>query len=187
MRAWPAISNTPYRLHAEMHLQLVKTHACCEQVQSRFAATCCGRMRMLAGAVHSALYHAVRCPPECSPFCWTTTITKPIKFIATHRIDQWMYCSSLTWDAFCDGMAVLRFAFLLLPVSCRVSGAGNSTSTCTALAPESPNDVDAVQTNVQWSTAADLSGSQVAVGYRQVYSQVRCLHKTWSILLYIIF
>lgn len=63
---------------------------------------------------------------------------------------------------------------LLLSSSRGLDGAGNSTSTCTALAPESPNDVDAVQTNVQWSTDADLSGVQTAVGYRQVYSQVRC-------------
>lgn len=54
-------------------------------------------------------------------------------------------------------------------------GAGNSTSTCTGRAPKEPNDINAVETNVQFSTDPTLAGSTVAVGYRQTYSQVLAL------------
>lgn len=47
---------------------------------------------------------------------------------------------------------------------------------CTGDAPKTPNDIDNVQTNVQYSTSPDLTGALTVVGYRQTYSQVRvCL------------
>ena len=52
------------------------------------------------------------------------------------------------------------------------SAAGNTTSTCTADAPNEPNDIDAVETLVQFSTSSTLAGATNATGYRQVYSQV---------------
>lgn len=49
--------------------------------------------------------------------------------------------------------------------------ASNSTSMCTGDAPKTPNDIDNVQTNVQYSTSPDLTGALTVVGYRQTYSQ----------------
>ncbi|KAL3152817.1 hypothetical protein ABBQ38_012398 [Trebouxia sp. C0009 RCD-2024] len=49
--------------------------------------------------------------------------------------------------------------------------ASNDTSTCTARAPKEPNDIDAVETMVQWSTDSALANAQTATGYRQTYTQ----------------
>lgn len=50
--------------------------------------------------------------------------------------------------------------------------AGNDTSTCTGRAPDEPNDINLVETLVQFSTSPTLANAVNATGYRQTYSQV---------------